>query len=31
MPYQLPDAGMDVRERLFFPEAIRGIGLLAKQ
>ncbi len=31
MPYQLPDAGPDLRERLFFPEAFRGIGLLARQ
>jgi NADH-quinone oxidoreductase subunit I len=32
MPYQLPkDHPMDVRERLFFPEAFRGVGILMKQ
>jgi NADH-quinone oxidoreductase subunit I len=32
MPYKLPkNQEMDVRERLYFPEAFRGVGLLMKQ
>jgi NADH-quinone oxidoreductase subunit I len=31
MPYKLDDAGPDLRERMFFPEVIRGVGILMKQ
>jgi NADH-quinone oxidoreductase subunit I len=31
MPYQLENAGPDLRERMYFPEAIRGVGLIMKQ
>ena len=31
MPYQLQDTGPDLRERMYFPEVIRGVGLLMKQ
>jgi NADH-quinone oxidoreductase subunit I len=32
MPYELPkDQPMDVRERLYFPEAFRGVAILMKQ
>jgi NADH-quinone oxidoreductase subunit I len=31
MPYQLPAAGPDLRERMYFPEVIRGVGILMKQ
>jgi NADH-quinone oxidoreductase subunit I len=31
MPYQLQDAGPDLRERMYFPEVIRGVGILMKQ
>jgi NADH-quinone oxidoreductase subunit I len=31
MPYQLQNAGPDLRERLYFPEVIRGIGIIMKQ
>jgi NADH-quinone oxidoreductase subunit I len=31
MPYQLQNGGPDLRERMFFPEVIRGVGLLMKQ
>ncbi|HTP24527.1 MAG TPA: NADH-quinone oxidoreductase subunit I [Anaeromyxobacteraceae bacterium] len=31
MPYQLEDFGPDARERMYFPEVIRGVGILMKQ
>lgn len=31
MPYPLPDRGLDLRERMYFPEAFRGVGRLMKQ
>ena len=31
MPYQLEDAGPNLRERMYFPEVIRGVGILMKQ
>jgi NADH-quinone oxidoreductase subunit I len=31
MPYRLDDTAADLRERLYFPEAIRGVGILMKQ
>jgi NADH-quinone oxidoreductase subunit I len=31
MPYQIDDRPADARERLFVPEVIRGLGILAKQ
>jgi NADH-quinone oxidoreductase subunit I len=31
MPYQIDARPADVRERLFIPEAIRGVGIIAKQ
>jgi len=31
MPYQLQDAGLDLRERMYFPEVIRGVGIIMKQ
>jgi len=31
MPYQLQDSAPDLRERMYFPEVIRGVGILMKQ
>jgi NADH-quinone oxidoreductase subunit I len=31
MPYQLQNSGPNLRERMYFPEVIRGVGLLMKQ
>jgi NADH-quinone oxidoreductase subunit I len=31
MPYQLQDAAPDLRERMYFPEVVRGVGLIMKQ
>jgi NADH-quinone oxidoreductase subunit I len=31
MPYQLQNAGLDLRERMYFPEVIRGVGIIMKQ
>ena len=31
MPYHLQDAGPDLRESMYFPEVIRGVGLIMKQ
>jgi NADH-quinone oxidoreductase subunit I len=31
MPYKLQDSALDVRERMYFPEVIRGVGILMKQ
>jgi NADH-quinone oxidoreductase subunit I len=31
MPYQLQDAAPDLRESMYFPEIIRGVGLIMKQ
>jgi NADH-quinone oxidoreductase subunit I len=31
MPYKLPNAGPDLRERMYYPEVIRGVGILMKQ
>jgi NADH-quinone oxidoreductase subunit I len=31
MPYQLQDTGPNLRERMYFPEVIRGVGILMKQ
>jgi NADH-quinone oxidoreductase subunit I len=31
MPYQLQNTGPNLRERMYFPEVIRGVGLLMKQ
>jgi len=31
MPYQLESPGSDLRERMYFPEAILGVGVLIKQ
>ncbi|GEJ57902.1 NuoI/complex I 23 kDa subunit family protein [Anaeromyxobacter diazotrophicus] len=31
MPYRLDDTAADLRERLYFPEVIRGVGILMKQ
>src|SRR3990172_2263116 len=31
MPYQLPDSELNLRERLYFPEVIQGVGIIMKQ
>ncbi len=31
MPYRLDDTAPDLRERMYFPEVIRGVGILMKQ
>ncbi len=31
MPYQIPNADLDLRERMYFPEVIRGVGIIMKQ
>ncbi len=31
MPYQLDNRPADLRERMYFPEVIRGVGIIAKQ
>ena len=31
MPYRLQDSGPDLRESMYFPEVIRGVGILMKQ
>ncbi|HET9599898.1 MAG TPA: NADH-quinone oxidoreductase subunit I [Anaeromyxobacteraceae bacterium] len=31
MPYKLPNAGPDLREQMYYPEVIRGVGILMKQ